>query len=33
VRNRWVRGVCDLKAFALAASREVSCDWTPETGT
>ena len=33
VRDRWARGVCDLKAFALAATREVPYDWTPETGT
>ncbi len=30
VRDRWARGVCDLKAFALATSREVPCDWTPD---
>ncbi len=33
VRDRWTMGVTDRRAFALAASREVSCDWTPETGT
>jgi hypothetical protein len=30
VRDRWATGLCDLKAFALASTREVPCDWTPE---
>ena len=30
VRDRWTRGVCDIKAFALAATREVPYDWVPE---
>jgi hypothetical protein len=30
-RDRWAIGVTDRKAFAAAVSREVPCDWTPET--
>ena len=30
VRDRWTTGVTDRRAFALAASREVPCDWTPD---
>ncbi len=33
VRDRWTMGVTDRRAFALAASREVACDWTPEKDT
>ncbi len=28
VRDRWARGVGDLKALTVAATREVPCDWT-----
>ena len=29
--KQWRAGVLDLRAFAAAIERPVSCDWTPET--
>ncbi len=29
-RMKWKSGILSSREFALAAEREISCDWTPE---